>query len=101
VRAATEAYRQDEDLLAQFLAERCYVAPNGTETVRVQSGEIYSCYRKWCEENGTKQTSQRTFGAAMTERGFERRMGGGRTFYIGVRLATSGAEGETRSHHDR
>lgn len=101
VRAATEAYRQDEDLLAQFLAERCYVAPNGTETVRVQSGEIYSCYRKWCEENGTKQTSQRTFGAAMTERGFERRIGGGRTFYIGVRLATVGAEGETRSHHDR
>jgi len=92
VRAATDDYRRDEDVLAQFLADRCYVSPAKSETVRVRAGDLYKAYRGWCEATGTREVSQRSFGTAMSERGFQRTTRGSPTFYLGVRLLHDSTE---------
>lgn len=97
VRAATAEYRQDEDAIAQFLMDRCYVSPAKSDTVRVKAGDLYSTYRKWCEDTGTREQSQRSFGTALTERGFERTTRGAPTWYLGLRLLLDGDLGQDDS----
>ncbi len=92
VKAATDDYRRDEDVLAQFVADRCYVSPGKSETVRVKAGDLYKAYRDWCEATGTREMSQRNFGSAMTERGFQRTTRGSPTFYLGIRLSFGSTE---------
>jgi putative DNA primase/helicase len=97
---ATAEYRKDEDLLEQFLADRCLVSNKASDTVRVQAGALYSAFRDWCGQTGAREMTQRAFGLAMTERGFERRLSGGRPWYMGARLLLPGdldQEGETRA----
>ncbi|MEW6523649.1 MAG: phage/plasmid primase, P4 family [Bacillota bacterium] len=72
VRTATESYRQDQDVLAAFLAECCMVNP----LAKVPAKDLYQCYLQWCDENGERATTQRDFGMRLTERGFERYRGG-------------------------
>jgi len=69
VQAATEGYRQREDLLAQFLADCCIVR----EGLWASARELYATYCRWCEATGERPVSQRRFGEALSERGFERR----------------------------
>ena len=74
VRAATEEYREESDLLGAFIAEnleqrkRLKDEPEGENATK-----IYKAYCSWCEENGQRATSQRRFGDAMVERGYEKR----------------------------
>lgn len=93
VRAATAEYRQDEDAIAQFIADRCYVSPGRSDTVRIKAGDLFHTYRKWCEETGQREVSQRSFGTALTERGFERTTRGAPTWYLGLRLLLDGESG--------
>lgn len=90
VRAATDAYRQAEDTMAGFLAERCFV-PEGRAVAsqfRVKAGDLYGAFQDWCKDNGTGAMGQRSFGAALTERGFEREHGRNGWWYSGLRLLT-------------
>ena len=92
VRAATARYREAEDVLAQFLAERCVTGPRD---IRCRRSELYGAYGAWCETAGEKPLSGKSFGDAMTERGFERVTSNG-VWYLGVALRqqseTEGAE---------
>lgn len=85
VTSATQTYREEMDVMADFLAERCFLAPGASATAE----ELYSTYTKWSEDAGEKRPmSQRSFGMALTERGFQRRRGtGGRMVWdeIGVK----------------
>jgi putative DNA primase/helicase len=80
VTAATQSYREDEDLLAAFIADRCETGPG-----RVRAGELYQAYRDWAESAGERPMSQKRFGAAMTEREHERSRSGG-VWYEGITL---------------
>jgi putative DNA primase/helicase len=86
VRAATEGYRSEQDLLAGFIEECCVT---GNSSYRCRAGELYGRFRAWCEASGEAKgsvvPSQRKVGEALTERGFERLLSNG-TWYLGIGL---------------
>jgi putative DNA primase/helicase len=67
VLAATSDYRAEQDLLGDFLDDRCTVSARAADT----SKHLYDAYRPWCEEAGEKPMTKRAFGMALRERGFE------------------------------
>jgi putative DNA primase/helicase len=81
VRMATAAYRGEQDILATFLAERCEV----NSLFQVKASSLYGDYAKWAEHAGEYVLSQRRFGQAIGERGFEKHVSNG-TWYRGIGL---------------
>ncbi len=69
VQSATANYRATEDVLGAFLEECCVEEP-GAET---PAADLYLAYRAWCEAAGEYCHSQKRFGQALSERGFDRR----------------------------
>lgn len=88
VKAATAAYRDEQDVLGAFLAECCARGPH----YRIKAGAIYGGYRDWCKRTGETEVKQRTFGMAMTERGFERQDNNG-IWYVGLDLRSELKDG--------
>lgn len=83
VRVATTVYRESQDLVALFLAECCQV---GNPNYRCKASDLYDSFKLWQERSGEgPPISQRRFGDAMTERGYERLASNG-TWYLGVGL---------------
>lgn len=83
VRQATQDYRTEMDILAQWLADCCIVRP----TVQAPAKDLYHSYVDWCEENGTKPISQQAWGRRLAERGLERGRGtGGQHRWRGIGL---------------
>ena len=82
VKVATREYRQDEDVVGGWLAERCIT---GGHDYRCRAADLYADYRAWCERAGEEPAKQKTFGAAMTERGFGRDKSNG-VWYLGIAL---------------
>lgn len=92
VKKATENYRSEMDILGDFIDECCEVG----ESFRAKASTLYGTYKEWCQEVGECYKNQRTWGRALTERGFERYSNNG-TWYrrIGIRETqfTEGTEG--------
>jgi putative DNA primase/helicase len=80
VLTATGAYRGEQDVMGQFLAECCV---KGSVDYKAKAGDLYGVFLLWCDENHEVKISQRRFGQALTERGFERYTDNG-TKYRGV-----------------
>ena len=85
VMAATKTYREEMDVLAAFLSDRCVLLDRATALAT----PLYHEYRAWCEDTGEHVESQKKFAARLTERGFEsrRRTSGsekGKTEYLGI-----------------
>lgn len=68
VRAATNGYRAEEDVLGQYLEERCAIGAN----FKVPSGQLYDDYHAWCQDGGLGSETSTKFGRLLTARGFER-----------------------------
>jgi putative DNA primase/helicase len=82
VRAATEDYRADSDVLADFLASRCEIG-NG---LTARTGEIKRAYEAWADGEGLGQRERLTataLGRRFSERFRKERDRRGR-FYVGV-----------------
>jgi putative DNA primase/helicase len=85
VRAATSDYRREQDLLAQWIEEKCLT---GNTTLRAKASELYGSYRAWCERAGEEEIMNQTgFGTALTERGYERHKTGGTIWRLGIALS--------------
>jgi putative DNA primase/helicase len=67
VLAATKAYRDEEDVFADFLEACCVIEENLSSTV----GALHKAHTKWAEDTGEKAVSARAFKAMLTERGFQ------------------------------
>jgi P4 family phage/plasmid primase-like protien len=81
VQEATAGYRRDMDILGQFLEDCCLVGPN----YRTKAADLYDAYKAWCDQQGVPYIVQRTWGMALTERGFERKRGtGGAHWWVGL-----------------
>ena len=82
ITAAGQEYRQEQDVLGGFIAERCVVR----EGVSAPSSALYREYQSWSQENGHGQLSQTSFGIKLRERGFVNVKSGTITWQkIGVR----------------
>lgn len=66
VAAATKEYRDDQDMLGRFIAERCDVGEGEWDS----SKRIYESFRRWCEEQGERAWTAKTVGMRLAERGF-------------------------------
>jgi putative DNA primase/helicase len=64
VQAATNAYREAQDLLLGFLTDRCDFHANYT----TKFGELFSAYKAWCADNGETPVSGKTFGEKLDEK---------------------------------
>jgi putative DNA primase/helicase len=85
VKVATEEYREDSDLLADFISERCI-----TEPLRSSAGsDLFKAYRTWAEGHGFREKEilgQRDFARRMAEKFTKRRLTSG-VFYEGIGLS--------------
>jgi putative DNA primase/helicase len=83
VRAATQSYRLEMDVLAAFLEDRCELGA----ALKAPATALYEAYRSWCERNGERFATQRHFGQALLERDFHRvKSTGGVYAWYGLRL---------------
>jgi putative DNA primase/helicase len=76
VRQATKGYKEEMDVVGDFIDECCVVSKTETATVK----ELYKSYAEWCEANGERAIKKREFGERLSERGFagDRTTGGTR-----------------------
>lgn len=83
VRAASDAYRAEMDVLGEFLTDHCVLGPRFT----VRKGELYQSYSQWCEAAGEQPLSKKEFGRRLTGRGIVGRRGAHNVhFYVGIGL---------------
>jgi putative DNA primase/helicase len=82
VRAATASYRQEMDLLGDFLADRCVIE----QAASVLTGDLYAAYTDWAQNNGEKPMSQKALGGHLTERGFDQTRTKQERLWRGIRL---------------
>lgn len=82
VEEATEAYRQQEDWLNNFLDERCVRGPEA----RIGARALYLAYRTWAEESGEFIRRENDFSAAMENAGLRKVKITGRPTYKGIGL---------------
>ncbi len=87
VRAATEEYRAEMDVLGAWIDDCCDVG----HTQQSLAGELYASYQRWAESAGEFVMSQKALGLRLMERGFDsKRRNAGRTWYgIAVRPMTT------------
>lgn len=72
VRARTEQYREESDLLGRFLGEKTMSNPHGV----VRARELFQAWSKWCHDVGMKADevgSEVAFATSMKARGFEKK----------------------------
>lgn len=92
VDAATREYREENDLVGQFIGETC----DEGETCWVNATRLYRAFKAWQEEQGEAVWSQTRFGRAMAEKGYKRERTASstrETVYLGLDLRLMGAAG--------
>jgi putative DNA primase/helicase len=82
VLAATSRYRDDMDVLGEFIAECCEALPDAS----VSAGALYGAYAKWCERNGERAMTKHALGRRLSERGFENRRTSSARLWTGLKL---------------
>jgi putative DNA primase/helicase len=85
VKAATDAYRSEQDSLQAFLNECCLVHP----AVRSKASDLLEAYHAW---SGDRLMSRQAFNQRVRDKGFETKRGhGGGYFWHGIGLNAGGA----------
>jgi putative DNA primase/helicase len=80
VRQATAEYQAEMDLVAGFIAERCFVHPDA----RAQAGALLEAYQAWC---GDKSMTGKTLSQRLKDKGYQNKPGArGYVFYHGLGL---------------
>ena len=83
VRAATAAYKAEQDRLGAFMEDNCEEAPYYTVPV----GDLFTAYDAWCQEAGEDTLGKTAFGSRLRERGMSTRRGSkGVHIWYGLRL---------------
>ncbi len=85
VQAATQEYRESQDVLAEFLRERC-IQTEDPGDVRIKSSDLFAAYRQWVDHRGEKPMGVRSFGEAIAEAGISKVKSNG-VWYPGLTLA--------------
>jgi putative DNA primase/helicase len=85
VKDATSEYRTEQDLVQQFLDEKCVMHPE----YRIEKVRLHTIWRNWCDDVGeiqARKRGRRWLTMQMTGRGFEHGRDGKR-FLTGLKLA--------------
>lgn len=82
IKEATKTYREEMDVLADFLNECCEVK----KTAETPAGEIYGAYSRWCGDAGERPMSQKSLGQKLQEKGFQKDRTGKKRLWKGIGL---------------
>ncbi|MEN6610896.1 MAG: phage/plasmid primase, P4 family [Methanoregulaceae archaeon] len=86
VKAATQDYRQDSDILGEFIQTYCVMSGS------IRRGELYRAYESWCDTNHDKPVSSKRFITMIRERGIrETRDVGGNWIWVNLSLRRFGS----------
>ncbi len=99
VSAATAKYREEQDPIGGWVADRCVLADRAQETVK----KLYANYADWCAKNDEKPISKRAWGQRLDDRQVEVDQLQDRdktTVRVGIRLR-SAENPENDPHHPR
>jgi len=80
VAAAGDEYRNEQDVVLQFLDE-CYIVRNDAWT---WGGATYEEYANWCKGHGFHPTNNNKFAAAIKKKGFRHGVVNGRGRFLGL-----------------
>lgn len=89
VAAETSDYRQEQDVIGEFLAEATVQSP----VSEVSAGDLYARYREWAIESGLRPASKTSLGRRLGERGLTRRKSSGQVLWAGLSLKQSAGFG--------
>ncbi|MBA2882078.1 putative DNA primase/helicase [Desulfosalsimonas propionicica] len=78
VSAATDEYKNEMDIISDFINECCIESPGS----RVLFRDLYQAYKNWCDENGDYPLKKNAFSRRLREKG-----------YVQARIGNSGAKG--------
>ncbi|MDP9438433.1 MAG: phage/plasmid primase, P4 family, partial [Actinomycetota bacterium] len=67
IMAATDEYRQEMDVLGDFVADCCSIHSRA----EVGASALYDAYKEWCAATGEDHITQKSFGAELKDRGFD------------------------------
>jgi putative DNA primase/helicase len=67
VKKATDSYRSEMDVIAQFVADCCQTG----EDLRAPGKELYKTFEGWCDQNGENPVTRRQFTLRLKEMGFK------------------------------
>lgn len=85
VKAATDAYRAEMDTLGSFIQERCYLG----ESIRIPANELYTAYKRWCEDNSEYVLTKNALGRRLSDRGLKPDKCSGTAYRRGIGLLQS------------
>lgn len=89
VAAETSDYRQEQDVIGEFLAEATVQSP----VSEVSANALYASYREWAIESGLRPASKTSLGRRLGERGLTRRKSSGQVLWAGLSLKQSAGFG--------
>jgi putative DNA primase/helicase len=95
VRARTEAYKADNDVLARFLTEKTVTVQGASVPAR----RLYSAWSDWCRASGYHDDvigTETAFGRSMSTRGFEKKRSAAGQAYQGLGLLSEDADTDER-----
>lgn len=81
VRAATNEYRSEQDVLGRFVADCCLTG----NSYRVRFGDFYERFEAWCNDSGDNAPSRKFTGEWLKESGFRDKHSTVR-WYLGIAL---------------
>lgn len=76
VTAATRDYREENDTVSLFIAECCFLHPSATS----RSAPLYDRYKRFCDQSGEREISNKVFAKALEDKGFRKRRSNGALF---------------------
>jgi putative DNA primase/helicase len=79
---ATENYREEMDVLSEFLSEHTERSPKA----RVKASDLYDVYTRACEAAGERPMSRKKLGFALEEHGYTAQKSGSTRYWRGLRL---------------
>lgn len=89
MRSELSTYRNDSDLLGEFLADKT----NSNPSAQVLQQSLFNRYTHWCTESSVGPMSKKQFTQRLIERGFKERKSGNNRYYAGLELHEMGGGG--------
>ncbi len=80
VHDATRAYRANQDLVGQFIAEHCQIHP----ALTVKKGILYRAYINYCKDMNEQAKAKVAFGYQLRERGIKDDRDRDARFWVGI-----------------
>lgn len=84
VTEAVRVYRQDTDILGQFLEEK--TERDEWNVLDVKASILYNAYREWCHENGHRASNSTVFGTELRRRNYTKIRKASGLFYTALFL---------------